>query len=159
MVSVFCLSILAIWFSRGRLRIVEVGLALPAITLSIALLILGNDFLGMIGVGVLFAVGTAEFVTLIAGSKSSTGPTRNTLVSRLLIYLLGSLAAVESSSAVHYVLLSFDPTTQVGSVDAGIELQLSYAPYALIPLLYVGFLFSWAWVPLVRTIPSKESHS
>ena len=97
----------------------------------------------------LFAVGTAEFVTLIVGSRFYAGPTQG-LVSRLLIYLLGSLAVIESSSAVHYVLLSFDPATTIGGVDAGIELQLSYAPSALIPLLYVGFLFSWAWVPLVR---------
>ena len=148
-VSIVCLSVLAIWFSSGRRRIVEVCLALPAMVLGIVLLISGDGILGVTGVGVLFAVGTAEFVTLIVGSRSYAGSTQG-LVSKLLIYLLGTLAVIESSSAVHYVLLSFDPATTIGGVDAGIELQLSYAPYALIPLLYVGFLFSWAWVPLVR---------
>ncbi len=156
-VSVFCLSILAIWLSSGRQRIIQIGLALPAITLSTALwLFAGDGFLDMIGVGALFAVGTTEFVALIVGSKSDLSPTRNALASRILIYLLGSLVVIESSSAVHYVLLAFDQTTQIGRVDAGIELQLSYALYCLIPLLYVAFLFSWAWVPLVRRFLPKN---
>jgi hypothetical protein len=74
-----------------------------------------------------------------------------------VIYLLSSLAAIESSSAIHYFLESFDQMTQIGGVDAGIELQLSYAPHALIPLLYVAFLFSWAWVPLVRRLFSTKN--
>jgi hypothetical protein len=158
--SVVCLSILAIWFSsdRGRQRrIVQVSLAILAIVLSTVLIVtLGNGFLGKIGAYMLFVVGTAELVPLIAGSKPTVGPSHSALATRLLIYLLGSLAAIESSSAIHYVLQSFDQTTQIGGVDAGIELQLSYAPYALIPLLYVAFLFSWAWVPLVRRLLPKK---
>ena len=156
--SVACLSILAIWFASGRQRrIVQVTLAILAIVLSTVMIVtLGNGFLGKTGVYMLFTVGTAELVPLIAGSKPTLGPSRSALASRLLIYLLGSLAAVEISSAIHYVLQSFDQTTQIGGVDAGIELQLSYAPYALLPLLYVAFLFSWAWVPLVRRLLSKK---
>jgi hypothetical protein len=156
--SVACLSILAIWFSSGRQRrVAQVSLAILAIVLSTVMIVtVGNGFLGKIGVYMLFIVGTAELVPLIAGSKPTLGPSRNALASRLLIYLLGSLAAIESSSAIHYVLQSFDQGTQIGGVDAGIELQLSYAPYALIPLLYVAFLFSWAWVPLVRRLLPKK---
>lgn len=156
--SVASLSILAIWFSSGRQRrVVQVSLAIIAIVLSTVMIAtLGNGFLGKIGAYMLFIVGTAELVPLIARSKPTLGPSRNALTTRLLIYLLGSLAAIESSSAIHYVLLSFDQTTQIGRVDAGIELQLSYAPYALIPLLYVAFLFSWAWVPLVQRFLPKN---
>ena len=35
-VSIVCLSVLAVWFSGGRRRIVEVSLAIPAIVLGIA---------------------------------------------------------------------------------------------------------------------------
>jgi len=156
--SVACLSFLAIWFSSGRQRrIVQVSLAIPAIVLSTVMIAtLGNGFLGKIGAYMLFIVGTAELVPLIAGSKPTLRPARNALALRLLIYLLGSLGAIEASTAIHYVLLSFVQTTQIGEVDAGIELQLSYAPYALIPLLYVAFLFSWAWVPLVRRLLPKK---
>ena len=156
--SVICLSILAIWFSSGRQRrVVQVSLAILAIVLSTAMMVtLENGFVGKIGVYMLFIVGTAELVPLIAGSKPTLGPSRSALASRLLIYLLGSVAGIESSSAIHYVLQSFDQGTQIGSVDAGIELQLSYAPYALIPLLYVAFLSSWAWIPLVRRLLPKK---
>jgi hypothetical protein len=157
--SVVCLSVLAIWLSSGRLRrIVQVSLALLAIGLSMAMVALGYGFFGKIGVYMLFIACTAEVVPLLGGSKPNLtiSPLCRGLPSRLLIYLLSSLAVIESSSAIHYALQSFDQTTQIGRVDAGIELQISYAPYALIPLLYVAFLFSWAWVPLIQRLLPKR---
>ena len=155
--SVACLSILAIWFSRGhQRRPVQVSLALLAIVLSIALLVtLMGAFPDKTAVFMLFAVATVEFVVLVAERKPALGEPRRAFVSRALIYLLASLAVIEVSSATHYILQSFDRATQIGRMDAGIELQLSYVPYALLPWLYVAFLFSWAWVPLVQRLLAK----
>jgi hypothetical protein len=156
--SVLCLSVLATWFSSGReRRIIYVSLTVLAVILSAALLVtLENGLLGQISVYMLFSVGTVEFVLLIARSKPALGLPPRAVTSRLLIYLLGIIAAIEVSSATHYLVQSFDQTTQIGRVDAAVELQLSYSTYALIPFLYVAFLLSWAWVPLVGRLLSKK---
>ena len=156
--AIASLFILAILLPSGhRNRVVQVSLALLTIILTAALLVTrGEGFLGKVGVYMLFTAGTAELVPLIAWPKPSHRSSGGILLSRLLIYLLGSLAAIEVSSAVHYALQSFDRTTQIGSIDAGIELQLSYAPYALLPFLYVTFLTSWAWVPLLQRLFPKR---
>jgi hypothetical protein len=156
--SVTCLSILALWFSSGRQRrIVQAGLTVLTMALSTVVVVtLGNGLVGRIGLYLLFTTGTAQLVPLVTRSGPAVRSSRSALSSRLLIYLLGVLAAIEASSAIHYALQSFDQTTQVGSADAGIELQLSYAPYALLPLLYVAFLFSWAWIPPIQRLLPKR---
>ena len=157
--SVACLSILSAWFSRGRQRRpVQVSLALTAVILSIALLATLEGLPNKTAVYMLFTVATAEFVLLAVERKHALPQSRSALAMRVPIYFLATLSVIEVSSATHYILQSFDRTTQIGLVDAGIELQLSYAPYALLPWLYVAFLFSWAWVPLVHRLLQKISH-
>ncbi len=74
------------------------------------------------------------------------------LLVRTIAYLAAEISAIEVSSATHFVIQAFDPYTTVGSLDASIELQLSYASYALLPFLYVAFLTSWLWVPVTQRL-------
>lgn len=150
-------SILAIWsWKDTRRRAVQAGAAVLTIAL-LALLILNplDIFLHKTIIYVVFAVATANFAFLVRCSDSVTEELTRALLSRTLIYSLVVLAAIEISSGMHYVLLSFDRTTVLGKVDANIELQFSYISYGLLPWLYLGFLLSWAWVPLVRWLGLK----
>ena len=151
--SVACISVLAIWASEGReRRIAQIGMGLLAMALSITLVATVKDSsANRIGVYFLFAVATLEFASQVLFRK----PARTALISRVLIYFLAAFAAIEIASATHYVIRSFDQTTEVGRFYAGIELQLSYASYGLLPWLYVAFLFSWAWIPLVQRLLPK----
>jgi len=158
-VSVICLSALTIISSKGReSRVVQVGLGLLAIILSVALLMtLNSGPPNRTGVYLLFTVAGAGFIARIAAQHRRFSQQSIALISRVLIYLLVFFAVIETSTVTHYVLRAFDQTTQVGGMDATIELQFSYASYPLLPWLYVGFLFSWAWVPLVWKFIGKSS--
>ena len=153
-VSAASLSALMIWVSHGRAkRALQIGIALFAVVLSPTLLVISRPtFLHTSILYVLFVLTAVEFA-LLAFKKISPNakyhPARPSLV---LIYLLASLMVMETSSALYFVIRSFGGTTQIGLIDAGIELQLSYAAYGLIPWLYVAFLFSWLWVPLVQKL-------
>jgi hypothetical protein len=151
-VSAVCLSILTIWSSKGRrMRPLQVGLALPVIILAMVLLSTqGGDASGRIDVFVLFIFATLAFAAQVLPDVHVTSQLPSASLQKVLIYLLASFAAIEASAATHFILRSFDQTTRVGFADASIELQISYASYNLLPWLYVAFLFSWAWVPLVQ---------
>jgi hypothetical protein len=150
-------SILAIWsWKDTRRRAVQAGAAVLTIALLAVLVLNPLDiFLRKTIIYVVFTVATANFAFLVRCSDSVTEELTSALLSRTLIYSLVVLAAIEISSGIHYVLRSFDPTTALGKVDANIELQFSYLSYGLLPWLYLGFLLSWAWVPLVRWLGLK----
>ncbi len=69
------------------------------------------------------------------------------LLLRTVTYLVAEISTIEVSSATHFVIRAFDPYTAIGSFDASIDLQLSYASYPLLPFLCAAFLTSWFWVP------------
>lgn len=155
--STVSLSALTIWSSKGRSRQVAcIGLGLIAIVLSLSLLTIAKDDLfHRVNIYALFIVATAELFSLTPWREQVLGkPSR--LLSRVLIYLLAYFAVIEIASATHYVIQAFDITTQIGRTDAAIELQFSYVTYGSLPLLYVAFLFSWAWVPLVQRLLPKN---
>jgi hypothetical protein len=151
--SIFGISIILLWFvRREKSRITKTALSILGLVLSI-LSVAGprsGDF-GTLLTLCLFVVGSAEFIALRRWPVFSQ-KLPNVPLSRVLVYLVAYLAMVEIASATNYVMRAFDITTTIGRTDANIELQLSYLPYPLLPWLYVGFLFSWAWVPFTRRV-------
>jgi hypothetical protein len=154
--SVILLSLIASWrqrrISRKVTGIAIVSLAVVLGTIQISNLVGTN--LRQATVYLFFAVGIAAFALQALSSE----PYRQSIakaIMKSLVYLLVYLVAIEAASATSYVARAFDINTQIGRMDAGIELQLSYASYGLIPLLYVAFLFSWAWVPLGQKLLAK----
>jgi hypothetical protein len=105
----------------------------------------------------LFLATTASFAVLISFRDQICGHSSRSLVALMLVYLLAFLASIEVSSAIHNSLQAFSLDTPVGKQDAASELQLSYVSYGLIPWLYVAFLFSWVWVPLVQRFLPRTS--
>ncbi len=158
-VSVVCLSVVATLSCKGNGRsYVQAGLAVLAVTLVIALFM--NQKGGVLDktiVYLLFMVATGKFVSLAVSSETVLRQSNRTFISRVLIYSLVYFVAIEVSSGIHYVLRSFDQFTAIGKVDAAIELQFSYASYGLLPWLYVTFLFSWVWGPVVMRLLKKTS--
>jgi len=151
--SALCVSALMITaLPKGNeKRVVQVGLAILSASLGLALLATtAGDFPSRLGVYLLFLATTAGFALLISFRDQIFEQPSRSLIILTLVYLLALFATIEISSAVHNSLQAFDVNTPTGIQDAGIELQLSYASYGLIPWLYVAFLFSWAWVPLVQ---------
>jgi len=109
---------------------------------------------------VLFVAGTLEFLLLIPGRKLSlfNWSSRGT-AARVGVYLLAFFCTIEVSSAVFYVLRAFGVAgvAASGQLDAVIELQLTYAAYAVLPFLYIGFLTSCFWAPVVNNLWKRNS--
>jgi hypothetical protein len=153
--SVLCASaIMLVRLPKSNERkIVQAGLALLSATLSVALVATTTGaFPSRVGVYSLFLIASATLAVSVLLNDQILGRPSRSLIVLVAVYLLASVAAVEVSSAIHYSAQAFDFTTAIGKSDAGIELQLSYASYGLLPWLYVAFLFSWAWVPLVQRL-------
>jgi hypothetical protein len=140
------------WKDRGR-TIAQVGLGVFSIALIVVMLLNPEEvFLQKSTVYALFAITTMNFALVACRPSALLGLPGTAFARRVLTYLLVILMAIEISSGVYYVLRSFDPATSIGKMDAGIELQLSYASYGLLPWLYLAFLFSWAWVPTIQRL-------
>jgi hypothetical protein len=151
-VSVVILSVLLVWDSRRRTTLaLHVGLGSLAIVLALLLPFLPQSVL----VYLIFAVASSELLCQLLLREPSFGDSPSLLFLRMGIILLAYFAVVEISAGVHYVVKAFYVQTQVGQLEAGIEQQLSYSTYGLIPWLYVGFLFSWLWIPLVRKLITR----
>lgn len=147
--SVLIFSVLASTCVRHERRAFQLVLRGFAILFSIALLVIqATGFSDVKVVFALYVFATAEFALLVLSKRAEP------IGVRAAVYLLSSLAALEASSAIHYIVGAFDLTTSIGNVDAGIELQLSYLTYALLPWLYIAFIFAWAWAPLIRRTPA-----
>jgi len=143
--------LLATW-PLDRLRsTVQAGIVVAAVPFIIFLFLSPSPgLLQRVSAWILFVLVTIGFVSYAAhySRRVPEEPAHN-FVSRVLVYGLGVVLTVEVSSGVYRILQSFDPMTSIGKMDASIELQLSYSLYGLLPWLYLGFLFSWAWVPIV----------
>ncbi|MGD0176594.1 MAG: hypothetical protein ABSC50_07200 [Candidatus Bathyarchaeia archaeon] len=146
--SVLCVSaVMLTALPKGNeKRVVQVGLAILSASLGLALLSARTG----LWVYFLFLATTGGFGLMISLRDEIFEQPSKSLIILTLVYLLAILATIEISSAVQNSLQAFNLNTPIGKQDAGTELQLSYASYGLIPWLYVAFLFSWAWVPLVQ---------
>jgi len=156
-VSAACVCVLAIWPWKPRERsAVQAGLAAIVVALIAALLLSHEgSLLRNITLYAFFTVATGNFAFIARRSERTLGISVAAFVSRVFVYVLVTLSLIEISSGVHYIVRAFDPVTSIGKLDAQLELQFSYVAYGLLPLLYAGFLFSWAWVPLVRRLAYK----
>jgi hypothetical protein len=152
--STLCLFVLAIWYSKNQdFRAARTVIALLGMTLSLALLVpLENGILAGAEAYLLFGFVAAEFTLLALWNAKHPDNQLRISVSLVLIYFLAYFAVIEMSSATFWVVRSFGSQTQVGLLDSAIELNFSYVTYGLIPWLYLGFLFSWAWVPLAQRL-------
>jgi hypothetical protein len=159
--TVAFLSALMIHSSLNHQRWDIVGVAMAGFSLVVSVVLLlapSASLFQQIVICALFAVATTQFAVRALAHGTILNQSVRAVLVRSFIYLLTFFAALEISSAVHYVLQSFNPSTQIGRANAGLELQFSYVSYSLLPWLYVAFLFSWAWVPLgQRLIRSKFS--
>ncbi len=102
---------------------------------------------------ILFVTGTVEFLLAVQDRKSTLFNLRpHSTLTRTLVYVLVFFATIEISSATYYALRPFNlaGSLPLGQLDAQVELQLAYAPFKILPWLYVGFLTSWFWVPVVN---------
>ena len=156
-VSVACVSVLAVWPWRPRGRsVLQAWLAIITVAFIAALLLAQEgNVLQKTTLCALFTLATVNFAFIARRSERALGISAATFVSRVFVYVLVTLASIEISSGVHYIVQAFDPATSIGKLDAQLELQFSYLTYGLVPALYAGFLFSWAWVPLVRRLAYK----
>ena len=154
-VVVFCMFITTVTGpARNDKKFAHVGLAILSGALGLTLLVTAspaptNGLLILL----LFLAVTGEFVLRTCSRPS--GLVSKSLIPLVLVYLLAVLTVIEASAAIHYSLEAFDFTTKIGGWDAGIETQVSYASYGLLPWLYLVFLFSWAWVPLLQKLLPK----
>lgn len=145
--TIVFVSALSMWDScRKRTLVIHVTLGSLAVALAILLSVLNADGL----VFMLFAAVSVQFLSYLVPREESFGADSNLLLMRTMIFLFGYFAIIEIASGVNSVVRVLDVNTQVGRFDAGIEQQLSYSTYGLIPWLYLGFLLSWLWVPLAR---------
>ena len=103
---------------------------------------------------VLFALGTSELLLIQSRKLQLFSCSPRCTLAKVGVYLLALFCIIEVSSAVFYVLRPFGMTgiAATGQLDAVIELQLAYAPYGLITWLYLGFLTSCFWIPLVNKL-------
>jgi hypothetical protein len=151
--SVVLLSVLVVLSCTNRKRGADLfGLAMAILSMTTSFVLLlsqKTNFLPQMLVYAVFGLATIMVIALLLTRHSVIGHSAGTALSTSLIYLFAIFVALETSAAVHYALQSFNPSTQIGLVDAGLELQFSYAAYDLVSWLYAAFLFSWAWIPLV----------
>lgn len=132
-------------------KVVQAGLAILSASMGLVLLATatGDSPTGL-GIYSVFLATTAGFALVISSRDQIFEQPSKSLIILTLVYLLALFVTIEISSAVQNSLQAFNLNTSSGKQDAGTELQLSYASYGLVPWLYVAFLFSWAWVPLVQ---------
>jgi hypothetical protein len=156
MAAVIVLSLAATWHQR-RVAWKLVGITMLSLAIflgTIQLLNAVSEGLRGLTVYLLFLVGIAAF-TLQGLKEESFRTTFTKATMKSLVYALVYLTTIETASAASYIARALDVTTQIGHIDAGIELQLSYASYGLLPLLYVAFLFSWIWVPIGQKLLAR----
>lgn len=154
--SVLWISAVTVFNLSDRIIRKAFQIAVGALSAALACLVLltASDGASWLESPILFLATSLGFVALVAFRGRLFGQSSKSMIILTSLYLLSFLIVIEISSAVHYSLQSVDVNTTIGKLDAGIELQLSYLSYGLLPWLYVGFLFSWVWVPVVqRGIP------
>lgn len=77
---------------------------------------------------------------------------RGYFILTVLLVLSLLILPAELGSVTYYVLSAFHPGTRVAGSWELFELQLWYAAFPIVPLLYVLFVFSWIWAPLIAKV-------
>ncbi len=137
--------------SNNPLKSLLKGILASSTLLLLALAYIVNGFRQNLLIYGLFLIMLSQFLFSVLYYPRSHEEGRGLLL-RTIIYLVAEISTIEVSSATHFVIQAFDPYTTIGSLDASIELQLSYASYSLLPFLYLAFLTSWLWVPVTQRL-------
>lgn len=160
---------LMIWLSSSVLAVVLLaGLTRTrSAWLWPAILLLWSGIaLGVLGVVGLLEQGmsAAEPLLTLAGcvvgaigtlrGLTSTGRGHFMLVLLLALSLL--VIPAELGSLLYYVTSAFNPGAQLGVSWESLDQQLWYSAFPLIPFLYIIFLFSWIWAPLLTRMSPKS---
>jgi len=155
-VSVIALALLTPLMRRApRTRLVSFPIAVATIVAAFALLLTSpNSEASSILTWTLFVAPAGLFVLEIHSARP-----RAAFIWSTLIFLLSYVVMVETAASIHWILKAFDFTTQIGAVDAAIELKLSYISYGFLPWEYAAFLFSWLWIPVAAKAIGKFRHS
>lgn len=90
--------------------------------------------------------------------KGAASPSRRYFATVFLLVLSLLILPAEVGSLLYYAHSAFWPDIQVGKPWELLELQLWYTAHQLIPLMYVAFLFSWVWAPVVAKMLPKLTH-
>jgi hypothetical protein len=93
----------------------------------------------------------------IADLRSATSKVREQIFLVFVLTICVLLLPVELGSLSYYVLSAFRPGIDVGRPWEMLEMQLWYAAFPLIPVMYAAFLFSWIWAPLLARITRKST--
>jgi len=107
--------------------------------------IVAPEALPLASLATLTGCSLAVFTTI----RATTSPSRNHFPTVFLLVLSLLVLPAELGSLLYYVVSAFRPGIEVGKSWELLELQLWYTAFPLIPFLYVAFLFSWIWAPLV----------
>jgi len=122
---------------------------------------------GTIGVLLIFLGVSMHLILHITGSGRALPISGKATMATILIYISSLIIPIELSALKFWVLSAFNPANTVGREKALLELQFSYLAYPLLQALYLAFLFSWIWIPVLlffkrrfgktRFYASKES--
>jgi MFS family permease len=75
----------------------------------------------------------------------------------LLIYFFSILITIEIWSLAHWIAYPFDVASYLGFAWQGafLEIQISNIFYPTISYLFVAFLFSWVWIPIMLLVKKR----
>jgi hypothetical protein len=105
----------------------------------------------------LFASTVSVAIVDVSASDSVYGLEWRRAVSEMLVPLMTIFALIEFSPIYYWILSAINPGTLTGREAAELELNLTYSPFLLEPLILVALLSSWIWIPVILRILKLES--
>jgi len=149
-------------YSGFRIRPVYFGIALS--TMFLGFLVLFAQEIGYlsfmadgkaIGTLLIFLGGFMHLVSHIATWSQEFSISRRNAIMITIIYICSLVIPIEFSASTFWALCAFNPKNTLGKEKALLELQLSYLAYPLLSVLYLAFLFSWVWAPVLFLIVNR----
>jgi hypothetical protein len=105
----------------------------------------------------LLSAGSVAIVD-VSISDQVYGLERRRAVSEMLVPMMAIFALIEFSPIYYWIFSSVNPGTEIGRQAAELELNLTYSPFLLEPLILLALLSSWIWVPVIlRTLKVRGS--
>ena len=145
-----------------RIRSLYSGIDICIISIGILLLfaqrISNQSFMvegAAIGAPLILLGGLMHLTFHIARWSKAFPISRRNAITVTIIYLSSLLIPMEFSALTFRILCAFNPANTFAKEKALLELQLSYSAYPLLPALYLAFLFSWIWIPLLLLFNSR----
>lgn len=144
-----------------RIRIAYFGIAVSTILLGFLLLSLDVNHLSFmtggrtIGTLLVFLGGLMHLTFHVASWNRAFSVSGKTAIMITIVYISSLVIPIEFSASTFWILSAFNPANTIGKEKALLELQLSYLPYSILPLLYLAFLFSWVWAPVLFFLISR----